>query len=60
MTITPQLASRRERVPADFAAMQDYFWEQGWTDGCPSCRPPRTPCGPCWPPWTPTRSAPWA
>ena len=39
MTTTPQLHSRRERVPADFAAMQDYFWEQGWTDGLPVVPP---------------------
>ena len=36
---TTHLASRRERVPADFAAMQDYFWEQGWTDGLPVVPP---------------------
>ena len=36
---TPHLQSRRERVPADFAAMQDYFWEQGWTDGLPVVPP---------------------
>ena len=36
---TPHLTSRRERVPADFAAMQDYFWEQGWTDGLPVVPP---------------------
>ena len=39
MTTTPQLASRRARVPAEFAAMQDYFWEQGWTDGLPVVPP---------------------
>ena len=36
---TTHLQSRRERVPADFAAMQDYFWEQGWTDGLPVVPP---------------------
>ncbi len=36
---TPQLHSRRARVPADFPAMQDYFWEQGWTDGLPVAPP---------------------
>ena len=36
---TTHLASRRELVPADFAAMQDYFWEQGWTDGLPVVPP---------------------
>ena len=39
MTTTPQLQSRRERVPAGFAAMQDYFWERGWTDGLPVVPP---------------------
>ena len=39
MTTTQQLQSRRERVPSDFAAMQDYFWEQGWTDGLPVVPP---------------------
>ena len=36
---TTRLHSRRERVPADFAAMQDYFWAQGWTDGLPVAPP---------------------
>ena len=36
---TSHLASRRARVPADFGAMQDYFWEQGWTDGLPVVPP---------------------
>ena len=39
MTTASQLTSRRERVPADFPAMQDYFWEQGWTDGLPVVPP---------------------
>ena len=39
MTTTSHLTSRRERVPADFAAMQDYFWQQGWTDGLPVVPP---------------------
>ena len=39
MTTPPQLQSRRARVPAEFAAMQDYFWEQGWTDGLPVVPP---------------------
>ena len=38
MTIA-HLASRRVRVPESFAAMQDYFWEQGWTDGLPVVPP---------------------
>ena len=36
---TTDLQSRRERVSADFSAMQDYFWEQGWTDGLPVTPP---------------------
>ena len=39
MTTPTQLQSRRARVPAEFAAMQDYFWEQGWTDGLPVVPP---------------------
>ena len=39
MTTTSALASRRELVPADYPAMQDYFWEQGWTDGLPVVPP---------------------
>ena len=39
MTTTSQLQSRRVRVPDSFAAMQDYFWEQGWTDGLPVVPP---------------------
>ena len=38
MTIA-HLASRRVRVPESFAAMQDYLWEQGWTDGLPVVPP---------------------
>ena len=36
---TQQLQSRRVRVPESFSAMQDYFWEQGWTDGLPVVPP---------------------
>ena len=39
MTTTQHLASRRASVPADYPAMQDYFWEQGWTDGLPVAPP---------------------
>ena len=39
MTTTPQLTSRRVRIPADFTAAQDYLWEQGWTDGLPVVPP---------------------
>ena len=39
MTTNARLTSRRERVPAGFADMQDYFWEQGWTDGLPVVPP---------------------
>ena len=39
MTTTPHLASSRVRVPESFAEMQDYFWEQGWTDGLPVVPP---------------------
>ena len=36
---TTQLQSRRVRVPDSFPAIQDYFWEQGWTDGLPVVPP---------------------
>ncbi len=39
MTNRAQLQSRRVRLPDSFAAMQDYFWEQGWTDGLPVAPP---------------------
>jgi len=39
MSTAPQLRSRRVRVPDSFADMQDYFWEQGWTDGLPVVPP---------------------
>ncbi len=35
MTSFPQIQSRRVDVNADFAAIQDYYEEQGWTDGLP-------------------------
>ena len=38
-TTASPLQSRRARIPADFAAMQDYFWQQGWTDGLPVVPP---------------------
>ena len=34
-----QLQSRRARVPADYGAMQDHLWRQGWTDGLPVVPP---------------------
>ena len=34
-----QLQSRRARVPADYVAMQDHLWRQGWTDGLPVVPP---------------------
>ncbi len=35
MTNVHQLNSRRVEVSADFAAIQDYYEQQGWTDGLP-------------------------
>ena len=39
MSKMPTLTSRRARVPADHAAMQDHLWRQGWTDGLPVVPP---------------------
>ena len=41
MTSTNQthLQARRVRVPDSFQAVQDYCWEQGWTDGLPVMPP---------------------
>ena len=36
---TQQLQSSRVSVPESFPEMQDYFWEQGWTDGLPVVPP---------------------
>ena len=33
------LQARRVRVPDSFQAVQDYCWEQGWTDGLPVAPP---------------------
>ena len=35
MVDRPILQSRRVRVPDSFDAIQDYCWQQGWTDGLP-------------------------
>ena len=35
MVDRPVLQSRRVRVPDSFDAIQDYCWQQGWTDGLP-------------------------
>ena len=34
-----QLNARRAEVPDSFQAIQDYCWEQGWTDGLPVVPP---------------------
>ena len=39
------IRSRRVRVPDSFQAVQDYCWEQGWTDGLPVV-PPTEGVGP--------------
>ena len=33
------LTARRVDVPDSFQAIQDYCWEQGWTDGLPVVPP---------------------
>ena len=35
MVDPPVLRSRRVKVPDSFEAIQDYCWQQGWTDGLP-------------------------
>jgi len=37
--ITAPLASRRVQAPDSYQAIQDYCWEQGWTDGLPVVPP---------------------
>ena len=36
---SPSLHARRVEVPDSFQAIQDYCWEQGWTDGLPVVPP---------------------
>lgn len=36
---TPALQSRRVEAPDSYDAIQDYCWEQGWTDGLPVVPP---------------------